>query len=1496
MTSTGDGAAASLAAELRRLHAAAGSPKWSVIVPAAAARKPAVALTDSSMSDWIGGKSAPGTAAPLWAMVDYLLGRVGPDYQPRTQGQWEAMRLAAKRERDQRRGRRSTAADASNAQIARAEPVPLVSVLAATADPQALGTHPPIMVEGAPPGMPQYVRRDVDTDLRANLRPGSFTLLVGGSSAGKTRSLIEAIRETLPDWQVVLTDTVADLEWLAANTPDRTIVWLDELHRFLGIEQPLTAGTVRRLQQASCVLAATMWATDCHRFTASSRVDGNDAFREAQDVLRLATRITVDEHLTPAERQRAELLAREDLRVQQALRAGDTGFAQTLAAAPDLLLRWRQPGNSYGSALISVAVHSRLVGIRMPLPDPVLRSAAPGYLSGRDRADARPDWLEQAMAYATGLLKGAASALVPVPGEMGTTVGHVAADYLVEYAQRSMDGPVPEVAWRSWAEHGLAFDRVQLRDYVDRHPESRPHAAAMHRLAAERGDPVGRAELVLLLLAQGDHAGALDTLRSGPCGFLSYDRSHVAEQLLDVGEAETAVELLQAEVAADGARPNPSVVVMLVEALADQNRLDDGVQALQEALRRAGPGGPGRDNLHAAILNRFFGQAGVRWLRSLDQAGFFGTPAEPVPTGNGDQVKWSGWSASLYLARVAPEDPEGAVAAALGVPFTDNNMVVWDLGRVALAAPTTLAVPLADRLMAMIPGKYGTIQAQDFGKLAAHLAAGGSPKRALQLARLLLAEIPRHALGRHEYAAVLRESMPAIGSAVGMPALQLLLDVLERDAEGDPTAGSGHGSRLWRTAMEHNFRMGTNDPRNALVDAVLAVAGTLLSSGTVTLADVTADLDRRPQTRFRRLTLHLATVHGHNAPDVVGRLLTDRALLSVDARREVVRLIAAGAGWVTRQQRHTMLQHIQDGPDPTTPRYMQRRFEQGRITAAGLAEDIDRWRRDLLDAATPWLTGRLLTRRNRLVAKFGAPDWTARDSIQYFRESAAAPPDELDLGTLTPQQVAETAADDRTSVSTDEISTAVAQRPAVFAIDAVYFIDAAPEVVGAYLDGLVEAASAIPDSAWEPLLALCARVHERAATELAEEADPGRTRNWRVPLRNVLRVLGSAALAGPHADLPAGHEAAIWQLIAAGCSDPDPAVDDDQGLWTGGWYDAYAGQTVRTAAIRAALMQGLVAQHRGRADDLASSLALLGGHVDPAGDEALAIRAVYGELLYGLAQLDAEWTARHLENMLPRDPARLDVWSAAWDAYLHSPIGEYAWPLLRAQYSHAITLLNPAATDEIDVERGRLLAHHLGKRFWFGLLSLDDENRLLQRFYDTCPPAASATIFESIGTNLLKAPPDQGRAQRLMDLWHERLDAARHGSDPGELAHFGDWFLSGAFPDAWALQQLMITVDMVDTFSLEVPVLARLAALAAQHPHACLAVLARWVRKPLEPYHFHRSDELEQVVAAAAGVDDAAARLAQGIVDALSGRVDLRAALQRRPAPGRPATSGTSPA
>jgi len=57
---------------------------------------------------------------------------------------------------------------------------------------------------------PEYVQRDVDaggSGVRARVaaaaRRGGFVLLVGGSSVGKTRCAVEAVRALLPEWWLV---------------------------------------------------------------------------------------------------------------------------------------------------------------------------------------------------------------------------------------------------------------------------------------------------------------------------------------------------------------------------------------------------------------------------------------------------------------------------------------------------------------------------------------------------------------------------------------------------------------------------------------------------------------------------------------------------------------------------------------------------------------------------------------------------------------------------------------------------------------------------------------------------------------------------------------------------------------------------------------------------------------------------------------------------------------------------------------------------------------------------------------------------------------------------------------------------------------------------------------------------------------------------------------------------------------------------------------------
>ena len=80
----------------------------------------------------------------------------------------------------------------------------------------------------------------------------------------------------------------------------------------------------------------------------------------------------------------------------------------------------------------------------------------------------------------------------------------------------------------------------------------------------------------------------------------------------------------------------------------------------------------------------FFTRAPAIWLRPLHRAEFFASP--PPPQVNEDQsVSFLRWPESEYLVRIVRDDPEGALAAALSIPRSDNSYVTWNLVEIALA-------------------------------------------------------------------------------------------------------------------------------------------------------------------------------------------------------------------------------------------------------------------------------------------------------------------------------------------------------------------------------------------------------------------------------------------------------------------------------------------------------------------------------------------------------------------------------------------------------------------------------------------------------------------------------------------------------------------------------------------------------------------------------------------------------------------------------------------
>lgn len=186
-----------------------------------------------------------------------------------------------------------------------------------------LGVHAAIRVEGSSRDLPVYVPRDLDADVRtavaAAADDGGLVLMVGGSSVGKTRTLLEAVQTVLPEWWLVHPTDTAELREFATTPTPRAVVWLDELQRYLDAAGGLPAGAVRSLITAGVVLVATLWPNEYATRIIKPAPGEPDPHADDRQILNLAHVMCVPDTFTASERGRAEALAVRDRRIRIAL-------------------------------------------------------------------------------------------------------------------------------------------------------------------------------------------------------------------------------------------------------------------------------------------------------------------------------------------------------------------------------------------------------------------------------------------------------------------------------------------------------------------------------------------------------------------------------------------------------------------------------------------------------------------------------------------------------------------------------------------------------------------------------------------------------------------------------------------------------------------------------------------------------------------------------------------------------------------------------------------------------------------------------------------------------------------------------------------------------------------------------------------------------------------------------------------------------------------------
>jgi hypothetical protein len=477
------------------------------------------------------------------------------------------------------------------------------AVCAAEADPRRLGVHPAISGPGMPDEvLPEYVPRDVDateSGIRARVaaaaQRGGFVLLVGGSSVGKTRCAVEAVRALLPDWWLVHPAGPAEVASLTAAPFPPTVVWLDELQRYLDGEHGLTGAVVRALLNAGhpAVVIGTLWPNLYATYTTLPATGGADPHAREREVLHLADVVRIGPEFSPAEQDRARAAAVRDPRLRVALEAAGYGLTQTLAAAPQLVARWEdaQTASPYAWAVLTAALDAARLGARAPLSTDFLRAAAPGYCTSQQQAEAPDNWFEQALVYATQKLHGAAAALSPAGAGMGQIVGFTVAEYLIQHASRERrSARVPASTWDAVIGH--------IRDPVDTarlgySAQGRLlycYAIPLYRCASDAGEGDAAlllARLLILLLGGRRDRGGLDEAEQILRAQADAGDGRAALMLADLlagllDDFDGAAQILRARADAGDEAAARRLADLLADRLARSGDLD-GLRALADA-------------------------------------------------------------------------------------------------------------------------------------------------------------------------------------------------------------------------------------------------------------------------------------------------------------------------------------------------------------------------------------------------------------------------------------------------------------------------------------------------------------------------------------------------------------------------------------------------------------------------------------------------------------------------------------------------------------------------------------------------------------------------------------------------------------------------------------------------------------------------------------------------------------------------------------------------
>lgn len=893
------------------------------------------------------------------------------------------------------------------------------------------------------------------------------------------------------------------------------------------------------------------------------------------------------------------------------------------------------------------------------------------------------------------------------------------------------------------------------------------------------------------------------------------------------------------------------------------------------------------------------------WLEPLRQKGFLRHPPQPIRNEKEGTIRFPPWPEARYLARMAAYKPELVTDIIHEMDDTVNVVVLSDLVDALLAMPAEVGAELAEKTVRWAESPYWLLP-EKMGQLLAHWAKGGRIDEALRVARVLLDILPgeghtvpgpdhtyrlppepRARFDAWDYEEVLKDHYPDLVREAGLPALELLCELLEKaiwlSRRGGDDEGSKDYSYIWRPAVEDHPQNHGHTVKDALISGVRDAAELVIRSGRA-IKEVVNALEEKHWKIFYRIALHLLRAFPEEAEEFAATKLTNRALFEdVVLRHEYVLLLRDRFRRLAPGDQAKILKWIENGPELD-------QWKQRRENATGRQpseEEITRceiWQRDWLARIGPEnLPEEWREQYAGLVKKYGKPEhpefsvytesgWVGPTSPKTADELKAMSVSEIVefLRTWNPPKSMKSIFDEPSPEGLGRVlSSVVAEDSGRFADEAPSFQELDPTYVRHVLFGLSDALGQGRAFGWEPVLGLCQWVVSQQRDipgQQVRETDADSDWGW---TRKAIADLLSAGFEDRQNGIPIDLRQRVWAILKPLTDDPDPTPEDEQRYGGSNMDPANLSiNTTRGEAMHTVIRYALWVRRHLESEpytedrrakwfgEMLEVREMLEDHLDLAREPSLAIRAVYGQWFPWLVLLDTDWARAHAARIFPQDRENEPFLEAAWNTYI-----TLCWP-----YDNVLQILRPFyrfAVDRIGIRRvdtwddpDQKLAEHLIVFYWRGKLTLNDS--LFVRFWEKAPDAMKAYAIEFVGRSLARTEGEipEEILDRLKQLWEKRLaitkTAQHHSVFEKELAAFGWWFVSKKFDTGWTIAQLSKSLRLARKVKPAHMVLEHLASTVHTHPQESIECLRMIAEDDRKGRHIYASrDNLREILSAA---------------------------------------------